>query len=102
MKNVVDLVATPPSPEQMRRYAESQAFRLLQSRGIPVHERTITAAFTPTARTNLESVSRWIYNLIAGLEHLRAHTLDADRIIPRKLDWSFDEKLEAVFGNPFD
>ena len=102
MSNVVNLAVGLPSPEQMRRYAEAHAYRLLQSRGIPAHERTVTAAFAPTARTNLEAVSRWIYGHVAALGHLKAHTLDGDTILQRKLTWAFDEKLEAVFGNPFD
>ena len=42
-----------PGPEHMRRYAESQAYRLLLSRRIPAHQRSATAAFAPSARTNL-------------------------------------------------
>ena len=98
MSNVIDLAVGLPSPEQMRKYAESHAYRLLQSRGIPTHERNVTAAFLPTARTNLEAVSSWIYDRIAAIDHLRAHTLDTDTIVPRELTWVFDEKLEALFS----
>jgi hypothetical protein len=90
--------AARPSPEQIRRYAESHAHRLLMSGGIPTRERDITAAFMPTARTNLEAVSRWIYDHVERLDHLTAHTLDSDTVVPSELTWFFRERLETMFS----
>lgn len=67
------------------------------SRGFLPNERNITAAFVPSARTNLEAVSQWIYGVLSALDHLRAHTLDSDRVVPRSLELSFDERLEGLF-----
>jgi hypothetical protein len=82
---------------QLRRYVESQAYRLIQIRGFLPHERNITAAFRPTALTNLEGVSDWMLELVSVLEHLRAKTLDSDKVLPRTLELFFDERVQDVF-----
>ena len=103
MSDVIDLGADRPTPEEMRRYAEAQAHRMLQIRGIPAHERNITAFFGPTARTNLEAVARWAYEYLCGMENLRAHMLRGPRMdIPNRLDIEFEDRLDEVwFANPF-
>ena len=92
---VVDI--GPPGPEQIRRYAQSQAYRLLQSRGIPPEERTVAAAFVPAARTNIDAVSRWLYDCVSHLAGLRAYELDRDKSLPLELGLVFDDRLEEYF-----
>jgi hypothetical protein len=86
-----------PSDSQLRRYAESQAYRLIQTRGFLPHERNITAAFRSSALTNLEAVREWIYNLVAVLAHLTTDTLDTDRVLLRSLEVCFDERIREVY-----
>jgi hypothetical protein len=75
-----------PSDSQLRRYAESQAYRLIQTRGFLPHERNITAAFRSSALTNLGSVSDWVFELVSiVLAHLRGETLDGGRRLYTKV-----------------
>jgi hypothetical protein len=96
MGNILDAGALPSSM-QLRRYAESQAYRLLQIRGFLPHERNITAAFRPSALTNLEAVRDWILELVSVLDHLTTETLDNDKVLPRTLELFFDERIQDVF-----
>ena len=98
MSDVIELPVGRPSPEQISLYAESHAYKLLLSRGIPTKERTVTAAFLPSARNNLGAVRHWIYELVSSMDHLRAHTLDADMILAKKLEWAFDDRLNEIFA----
>lgn len=98
MKNVVQLAVGRPSPMHLQRYAKTQARRLLRSHGIEPNGRGVTANLCPSARTNLEATQRWIYGLIVQFEHLRAHTLDADPTLKRKLQLAFEERLADPFG----
>ena len=99
MTNVVPISAARPSPVQLRSYAEAQARRLLRSAGLPTHRRTVTVAFIPRARTNLEAVSEWIYRHVLKLGHLRALTLEGDTLLQGKLRIAFYEKLERTFDD---
>ena len=56
MSDVIDLAGCA-STKQLRRYSESHAYRLIQSRGFDPDKRDITAAFSPTASSNLEAVT---------------------------------------------
>ena len=103
MSEVIDLGTNRPTPEQMRLYAESQAHRILQIHGIPAYERSITAYFRPTARTNLEAVAHWAYEYLSGMENLRIHMLRGPGMgIPNRLDLEFEDRLDEVrSANPF-
>lgn len=97
MSDVIDLGGRP-SNKQLRRYSESQAYRLIQSRGFDPDKRDITAAFRPTAVSNLEAVTEWIFGLVSALERQRAGTLDSDRVGPRYLELCFDQRVEDAFA----
>lgn len=50
-----------PSPEVLRRYADSLAWHQLTSHAVDPYGRQITVAFGPTARSNLDALRSWIY-----------------------------------------
>ena len=103
MTNVIPIAAARPSPVQLRRYSEALARALLLSAGISTHSRTVTAAFRPSARTNVDAVSDWIYRSIIDLSHLRSQTLETDSLLRAKLRIVFFELLARTFyPSPFD
>jgi hypothetical protein len=97
MKDAIDLGGRP-SNKELRQYSESHAYRLMRSRGFDPNQRDITAAFMPTAASNLEAVEEWIFGLVSGLDYKRIRRVDMDLVIPRHLELGFDQRVEDVFA----
>ena len=86
-----------PRPEQLLRYADSQAHRILTSVGFPPDKGTITVIFAPGAETNLEAVSEWIHWRLMTMDHLEIADLNTDGDLAVDLEVSFYKRLEAGF-----
>lgn len=103
MTNVIPISIARPSAAQLQNYAETQARHLLASAGISLNDCSVTATFQPSAKTNLDAVSDWIYRLLINLGYLRAKTLDRDLLLRAKFRIAFFELLErAIHASPFD
>lgn len=86
-----------PTPEELRRYAESQAYWFCLSREIGTHLRTVTAAFGPSARTNLEAVSSYVLDWLLQQEDLKVSDLEPDAALAAEIRNHLEDRLETFF-----
>lgn len=86
-----------PTPVELGLFAESQAHWFCASREIAGSLRTVTAAFGPRARTNLDAVHGYVLDWLHQQADLKVSDLEPDAPLAREIQNHLEDRLEAFF-----